>query len=82
MCGQCWLGSAAERLLDNNGGCVPCLLQALDKLQAEWEGAELGILAYRESGTFIVKACAAHLREAGAVWCGLLALLRTLVLMC
>jgi hypothetical protein len=51
-------GWAAERLplcaLDNGG----CGLQALDKLQAEWEGAELGILAYRDTGTFIVKASA------------------------
>jgi hypothetical protein len=31
------------------------LLQALDKLQHEWEGAELGVLEYRDTGTYIIK---------------------------
>ncbi|WIA31960.1 hypothetical protein OEZ86_002815 [Tetradesmus obliquus] len=29
--------------------------QALDKLQHEWEGAELGVLEYRDTGTYIIK---------------------------
>ncbi|KAF6265909.1 dynein heavy chain 2 [Scenedesmus sp. NREL 46B-D3] len=29
--------------------------QALDKLQHEWEGAELGVLEYRDTGTHIIK---------------------------
>eukprot|EP00879_Flechtneria_rotunda_P026761 GHRR01028584.1.p1 GENE.GHRR01028584.1~~GHRR01028584.1.p1 ORF type:complete len:438 (+),score=166.84 GHRR01028584.1:818-2131(+) len=29
--------------------------QALDKLQREWEGAELNVLAYRDTGTYIIK---------------------------
>jgi hypothetical protein len=31
------------------------LLQALDKLQHEWEGAQLGVLEYRDTGTYIIK---------------------------
>lgn len=31
------------------------LPQALDKLQREWEGAELAVLPYRETGTCIIK---------------------------
>jgi hypothetical protein len=31
------------------------LLQALDKLQHEWEGAELGVLEYRDTSTYIIK---------------------------
>lgn len=31
------------------------LLQALDKLQREWEGAELGVLDYRDTGTCVLK---------------------------
>ena len=30
--------------------------QALDKLAAEWEAAELGVIPYRDSGTHVVKA--------------------------
>ncbi|KAF8071068.1 Dnah1 [Scenedesmus sp. PABB004] len=29
--------------------------QALDKLQCEWEGAELGVLPYRDTGTCVIK---------------------------
>eukprot|EP00878_Enallax_costatus_P016966 GHUV01017809.1.p1 GENE.GHUV01017809.1~~GHUV01017809.1.p1 ORF type:complete len:1283 (+),score=439.89 GHUV01017809.1:87-3935(+) len=29
--------------------------QALDKLQREWEGAELGVLEYRDTGTYVIK---------------------------
>lgn len=36
-------------------GTVCCERQALDKLQHEWEGAELMVLEYRETGTYIIK---------------------------
>ena len=29
--------------------------QALDKLAAEWEAAEVGVLLYRDSGTCVIK---------------------------
>ena len=32
-----------------------CLFQALEKLCREWENAELGILPYRETGTYVIK---------------------------
>jgi hypothetical protein len=40
---------------------IVLLLQALDKLQHEWEGAELGVLEYRDTGTYIIKVGAATL---------------------
>lgn len=32
-----------------------CLPQALDKMAREWEHAELGVLEYRETRTYIIK---------------------------
>ena len=29
--------------------------QALDKLTKEWDAAEVGVIAYRDSGTFVIK---------------------------
>ena len=37
-----------------HGWRLPCP-QALDKLMAEWEAAEIGVLAYRDSGTHVIK---------------------------
>lgn len=37
---------------------MPChhtLLQALDKLQSEWEAAVLSVLEYRDTGTCVLK---------------------------
>lgn len=42
------------------------LLQALDKLQHEWEGAELGVLEYRDTGTYIIKVRGAAVRRCAA----------------
>jgi dynein heavy chain len=39
--------------------------QALDKMQQAWEGAELGVLAYRDTGTFIVKVCVGGAKGGG-----------------
>jgi hypothetical protein len=54
---------AKERHLHHvgDGPLMTCLLpgsvhlQALEKLVNEWEGAELMVIAYRETGTFVVK---------------------------
>lgn len=33
----------------------PCLLQAMDRMEAEWESIILEIVPYKETGTFIMK---------------------------
>ncbi|GFH11920.1 uncharacterized protein HaLaN_07505 [Haematococcus lacustris] len=33
---------------------VPLMLQALDKMEAEWQGLEFRVLAYKDTGTFII----------------------------
>lgn len=38
-----------------SSGVLVLLLQALDKLQAEWEAAALNILEYRDTGTCVLK---------------------------
>lgn len=35
--------------------CCHTLLQALDKLQSEWEAAILSVLEYRDTGTCVLK---------------------------
>lgn len=34
---------------------MPACTQALDKMVAEWDGAELQVMPYRETGTYIIK---------------------------
>lgn len=54
----CWLSFARHTLLTAAHGTSQCMnsrTQALDKVQADWEAAELTILDFRDTGTCVVK---------------------------
>jgi dynein heavy chain, axonemal len=37
--------------------------QALEKMAADWESVELGVLPYRETGTFVIKVQPSKFRQ-------------------